>query len=313
MKVVLFAWCPTATSYLDALVADGAAPALLVTGPRSPDDGALATRAASHGVALERSEDVNAAPFVGRIRNLAPDLLLIAGCSQILRAPLRSAARLGVVNFHPSLLPRYRGKEPLFWALLEGETRTGCTAHHATDAVDAGPILLHREVFISPRATSASLAREVDEAGATLVPEILAMARAGALPPGRLPDEPGKVFSPLRPEHGLLDLSRSAIELDRVVRACVGEIPAFCFFGGMKVVVLDAEPCEAAERGAAPGTVVEIREGVVRMATAAGDLIVRRWLFFGRVHDSDELASRLDIRVGMRFTGNPAFPTCAPA
>jgi methionyl-tRNA formyltransferase len=307
MKVVLFAWCPTATSYLDALVAAGAAPVLLVTGPRSSDDGPLATRAASHGASLERSGDVNADPFVEHIRGLGPDLLLIAGCSQILRAPLRSTARLGVVNFHPSLLPCYRGKEPLFWALLEGETRTGCTAHHATDAVDAGPILLHREVAIAPRATSASLARDVDEAGATLVPEILAMARAGSLPPGQLPAEPGKVFPPLRKEHGLLDLSRGAIELDRLVRACVGEIPAFFFFAGMKVVVLEAEPAETAVRGAAPGTVVAIGGGIVRIATAAGDLVVRRWFFFGRVHDSDELATRLEVRVGTRFTGNPAF------
>jgi methionyl-tRNA formyltransferase len=307
MKVVLFAWCPTATSYLDALVADGARPILLVTGPRSPEDGAIATRAAIHGVSLERSEDVNADPFVDRIRALAPDLLLIAGCSQILRAPLRSAARLGVINFHPSLLPRYRGKEPLFWTLLEGETVTGCTAHHATDTVDAGPILLKREVAISPRATSASLAREVDEAGATLVPELLAMARAGGLPSGQLPTEPGKLFPPLRPEHGLLDLSRGAIELDRLVRACVGEIPAFFFFAGMKVVVLEAEPSEPALRNVAPGTVVEIGGGRVRLATAAGDLVVRRWFFFGRVHDSDELATRLDIRVGTRFTCNPAF------
>jgi methionyl-tRNA formyltransferase len=307
MNVVLFAWCPTATSYLDALVAAGAAPVLLVTGPRSRDDGPLAASAAGHGVALERSDDVNADPFVERIRQLEPDLFLIAGCSQILRVSLRSAARLGVVNFHPSLLPRYRGKEPLFWALLAGETRTGCTAHHATDAVDAGPILLQREVAISARATSASLAREVDEAGATLVPELLAMARAGALPPGRLPADPGKVFPPLRPEHGSLDLSRGAIELDRLVRACVGEISAFLFFAGMKVVVLEAEPSESAMRGAAPGTVVEIGGGRLRMATAAGDLVVRRWLFFGRVHDTDELATRLDIRVGTRFTGNPAF------
>lgn len=307
MKVVLFAWCPTATSYLDALVAGGARPVLVVTGPRSPDDGALATRAVSHGASLERSEDVNADAFVERIRGIAPDLLLIAGCSQILRAPLRGAARLGVINFHPSLLPRYRGKEPLFWALLEGETRTGCTAHHATDTVDAGPILLQREVLISPRATSASLASEVDEAGATLVPEILAMARAGALPPGHLPAESGKVFPPLRPEHGLLDLSRGAIELDRLVRACVEEIPAFLFFAGMKVVVLEAEPSEAAVPGTAPGTVVEIGGGILRMATAAGDLVVRSWFFFGRVHDSDELANRLDIRIGTRFTCNPAF------
>ncbi|HMI82760.1 MAG TPA: hypothetical protein VK550_01640 [Polyangiaceae bacterium] len=105
-----------------------------------------------------------------------------------------------------------------------------------------------------------------------------------------------------------MDLSRSAIQLDRLVRACVGEIPAFFFFAGMKVVALEAEPTEAAVRGAAPGTVVESGGGVLRIATAAGDLLVRRWLFLGRVHDGNELATRLDLHEGMRFTCNPAFP-----
>jgi methionyl-tRNA formyltransferase len=127
-------------------------------------------------------------------------------------------------------------------------------------------------------------------------------------PRGNFPPSPVSTLSALRKRHGLLDLSRGAIELDRLVRACVGEIPAFLFFAGMKVVVLEAEPADAAVRGAAPGTVVETGGGIVRMATAAGDLLVRRWFFFGRVHDSDELATRLDIRVGTRFTGNPAFP-----
>jgi methionyl-tRNA formyltransferase len=307
MRVVLFAWCPTATSYLDALVAAGAAPVLVVTGPHTPADGALATRAAAHGVLLERCEDVNAAPFVERIRSLAPELVLVAGCSQILRAPIRSAACLGVVNFHPSLLPRYRGKEPLFWTILRGETTTGCTAHHVTDAVDAGPILLQTEVPISPRATSASLARVVDDAGAALIPELLAMARTGALPAGRVPPETGTAFPALRPDHGLLDPSRSAIELDRLVRACTGEIQAFCFFQGMKLVLLEATPLEAPLQKAPPGTLVDIGGGTIRIATTNGDLAVQRWLFLGSVHDSDELADRLGMSVGQRVTANAAF------
>ena len=307
MKVVLFAWCPTATSYLDALVAAGTAPVLVVTGPHAPADGALVTRAAAHGVWLERCGDVNAAPFVEQIRSLATELLLIAGCAQILRAPIRRAAGLGTVNFHPSLLPCYRGKEPLFWTILRGETRTGCTAHHVTDLVDAGPILLQTEVPIPPRATSVSLARAVDEAGAALIPELLAMARTGALPAGRAPAETGTAFPPLRPDHGLLDPSRSAIELDRLVRSCAGEIHAFCFFQGMKLVLLEATPLAARLQQAPPGTLVEIGGGTIRIATADGDLAVQHWLFLGRPHGSDELARRLGMSVGQRVTANAAF------
>ncbi len=307
MKVILFAWCPTATSYVDALADAGAALVLLVTGPHCPENGALAVCASRHAVKLERCSDVNAPAFVERVGQLRPDLLLIAGCSQILRAELRNTARLGVVNFHPSLLPYYRGKEPLFWAILRGESRTGCTAHHVTQDIDAGPILLQCEIPIDPHATSASLAREADQAGGKLIPDLLALARTGALPPGQIPTELGNMFPPVRPEHGLVDWSRSAIELDRLIRACVGAIPAFCFFERMKLIVLEAEPVEAPLRQALPGTIVALGSGSLRIATELGDLMVRRWLFLDRLHDSDELAQRLDMRVGQRLSANPAF------
>ena len=307
MKVIVLAWCATATSYIDALVNAGALPALLVTSPHCPPDGALAVCAARHGVELERCANVNAPSFVEQIRCLFPDLLLIAGCSQILRAELRNTARLGVVNFHPSLLPAYRGKEPHFWVILQGETLTGCTAHHVTDDIDAGPILLQCKVPVGPRATSASLARDVDTAGAKLIPDLLALARNGALPPGHIPSEPGAVRPPLRREYGLVDWSRSAIELDRLIRACVSEIPAFCYFAGMKLVVVEAEPLESLMPEALQGTIVALGTGTVRVATGSGDLLVRRWRFLDRLHDSDELAERLAMRIGNRLCANPAY------
>jgi len=291
----------------------GASPALLVTAPHCPLDGALAVCAARHGIKLERCINVNAPSFVERIHCLLPDLLLIAGCSQILRAEIRNAARLGVVNFHPSLLPAYRGKEPHFWVILRGETVTGCTAHHVTDDIGAGPILLQCEVPVGPRATSASLARDVDAAGAQLIPELLALARTGALPPGHILTETGTVRPPLRREYGLVDWSHSAIELDRLIRACVSEISAFCYFAGMKLVLLEAEPLEALIREASPGTIVALGSGTVRVATESGDLLVRRWLFLDRLHDSDELASRLAMRVGDRLCANPAYASVQPS
>jgi methionyl-tRNA formyltransferase len=151
------------------------------------------------------------------------------------------------------------------------------------------------------------LARVVDEAGAALIPELLAMARAGALPAGRVPAETGTAFPALRPDHGLLDPSRSAIELDRLVRACAGEIHAFCFFQGMKLVVIEATPLEAPLQKASPGTIVEIGGNTIRIATADGDLAVQRWLFLNSLHSSDELSRRLGMSVGKRVTANAAF------
>src|SRR5215468_1344741 len=115
MNIILFAWCPTSVLYLDALAAAGAAPALVVTGARTPARAPLVAACERLGLAMERRDEVNAPDLVARVRDA--DLLLVAGCARILGPELCAAPRIGALNFHPSRLPAYRGKEPLFWAL----------------------------------------------------------------------------------------------------------------------------------------------------------------------------------------------------
>src|SRR5262245_35200286 len=135
MKIVLFSWCTTTAILLEAIVAAGATPALVVSGLHSCAANVLQQVCTQSGFPFECSDDVNAPVFVDRIRSLAPDLLFVAGCPQILRCPLRDVFRLGAVNLHPSLLPAYRGRDPLFWAIVKGETTIGVTAHHLTEVV----------------------------------------------------------------------------------------------------------------------------------------------------------------------------------
>jgi methionyl-tRNA formyltransferase len=306
MHVVLFAWCPTSVLYLEALAAAGVAPRLVVTGRRTPVGAPLARACDRLGVPLERRDDVNAADLVARLAALPVDLLLVAGCARVLGPQLLAAPRLGALNFHPSRLPDYRGREPLFWALLRGEASVAITVHHLTDEVDGGPVLLQRDVAVPARATSASLAALVDASGAALVPEILALAAAGPLPPGHRASTRGSHVPPLRPEHGLLDFTRGADELDRLVRAAHGEIAAYCFHGGYRLVVLEGEPAASAPI-APPGRVVSIGDGALTVAAGRGAYAIRRFLFLDRVHDGPALAAVLGLAPGAAFTANPAF------
>ena len=303
--VVLFAWCPTSVLYLDALAAAGAAPVLVVTGPRTPPRAPLAVACERLGVPLERRADPNAPDLVARAR--AADLLLVAGCARVLGPELCAAPRLGALNFHPSLLPAYRGKEPLFWSLLRGEPVVGLTVHRITEDIDAGPILFQREVPVPERATSASLAPLVDREGAALVPEILALAAAGALPEGAPPSSPGSHFPALRAEHGLLDFTRDAVEIDRLVRAAQGEIAAHTFHQGLRVLVIEGEPAAASVPGALPGRVVAVDGDAIVVAAARGAYRARRFVFLDRVHEGPALAAALGIATGAAFTANPAF------
>jgi methionyl-tRNA formyltransferase len=306
MNIVLFAWCPTSVLYLDALAEAGAAPVLVVTGAGASVRAPLAAACERLGLAMERRDDVNAPDLVARVR--AADLLLVAGCARILGPEICAAPRLGALNVHPSLLPAYRGREPLFWALIRGETEVGVTVHHLTEAIDAGPVLFQRAVPVPDRATSASLARLVDAAGAGLVPEILALARAGALPVGVVTSEPGSHFPPLRPEHGLVDFTRSAVEIDRLVRAAQGEIAPYSFHRGIRFVLLDGEPAPLdPPPGALPGRVVGIDGDALLVAAAPGVYRARRFLFLDRLHDGPALAAALGLAPGASLSANPAF------
>jgi methionyl-tRNA formyltransferase len=256
-------------------------------------------------VPLERRQDVNAPEMVTRVRSA--DLLLVAGWGRVLGAELCGAARLGALNFHPSLLPAYRGKEPLFWALLRGESKVGVTVHRMTEAIDGGPILFQREVAVPDRATSASLAALVDRAGADLIAPILTLAAAGALPEGTPQEESGSHFPALRAEHGLLDFTRDAVEIDRLVRAASGEIAAYTFVHGLRVVVLEGEPVESAAPNFLPGRVLALDADGMLIAAARGAYRAQRFVFLNRIYDAPGLAAAVGVAVGAAFSANPAF------
>jgi methionyl-tRNA formyltransferase len=303
MNIVLLASCQNSVFYLDAAATAGVAH--VVTSAKSPASSPLATACERLGVPLERRDDVNGADLVARARSA--DLLLVAGWGRILGVELVSAPRLGALNFHPSLLPAYRGREPLFWALLRGEKTVGVSVHRMTEEVDGGAVLFQHEVTVPDRATSASLATLVDQAGAELVAPILALAASGGLPEGTPQVGPGSHFAPLRPEHGLLDFTRDAWEIDRLVRAATGEIAPYAFFRGFRFIVLEGEAMPRAGAAASPGRVIALDGDGMLVAAARGAYRARRFLFLDRVHDAPALAAAIGVNAGDALSANPAF------
>jgi methionyl-tRNA formyltransferase len=285
MRLVVFSWCRT--SVTEALERAGAHVVEVVTG--------------------STCRDVNDVGFVERMRGLAPDLLVVAGCSQKLREPIRRVARLGTVNFHPSLLPYYRAREPLFWTILAGETRAGITVHIMTDAIDEGPILFQREVEVSLRATSESLASRVDEAACGLAADLLACESEGSLPEGRVSTEPGSRYPPVRSENGLIDWTRSAIDIDRRVRACTGAIEAYALVRGVRLVVEQAEPVTSGVwKPKSVGQLVakeEHAQGHTLVVAAGRDFVrVLQWHLSNGVNAPEELETWLPLTVGKRLS-----------
>jgi methionyl-tRNA formyltransferase len=158
---------------------------------------ARSVRAAAdrNGIRLLRPVDVNAPDFVASLRSMDPDLVISVSCPQIFRRPLLELPRLGCLNVHSALLPKYRGMLPTFWAMLNGERETGVTVHRMVEGIDGGDIILQRAVPIAADETLLSLMRKTKRAAADLVLESVKEFEAGTVSPTPNPADEGSYFS----------------------------------------------------------------------------------------------------------------------
>jgi methionyl-tRNA formyltransferase len=146
-----------------------------VVGRSLPLPGLYSVRSVAkrHGVPLLETTSVNSEEYLGELRARALDLVISVNASQKFKQKLLALPRLGCVNVHGALLPRYRGRLPSFWVLANGEKETGATVHFMNEDLDDGPILLQEKVPILPEDTQDSLIRKTKTAGARLLIEAI--------------------------------------------------------------------------------------------------------------------------------------------
>ncbi len=121
------------------------------------------------GMGIFRCSQVNGPDVQQIIKTFDPDLIVVANFSQLIRSRVRAIPRLGIINFHPSLLPKYRGPMPCFWIVKNRETRSGISVHFVDDGIDTGDILLQQEFPVLPHATETSLIKRSVEVGTPLL------------------------------------------------------------------------------------------------------------------------------------------------
>lgn len=244
---------------LEALCELGPAPALAVGYDESHahasgyrDLGPLAER---YGFELARVRDVNDHALVERIEALEPRLIHVIGWSQLVGPRLLAVPAHGCAGIHPTRLPEGRGRAPIPWTILKGLRTTACTMFLLTDGVDDGPIVGQVEVSVDPREDASTLYAKHRDAHIELVrrhtPELLAGT-------ARTPEQDHSAatyWERRTPEDGRIDLTTSAQEVDRLVRAVTRPFPgAFFDHGDRRVVIWRAE--RGPDVDAAPGTLL---------------------------------------------------------
>ena len=195
------------------------------------------------------------------LQKLAPDCAVIIAYGQIIPARLLPIPKLGWINLHASLLPKYRGAAPINWAIVNGETRTGVTTMRIDAGMDTGEMLLQREVEIGARETAPELAARMAESGAPLMAETLRGLAAGTIAPKAQNHAEASYAPMLKKEDGRIDWRRPAMEIYNRMRGFAPWPGAYTTFRGQTCHVW-GEPVSKAggaglpsgAGGGAPGT-----------------------------------------------------------
>jgi methionyl-tRNA formyltransferase len=225
------------------------------------------------GLSIRQPEKLTLPGEFEALSGLKPDVIVVVAYGQILRKNVLELPRLGCVNIHSSLLPRWRGAAPIQWAILSGDSESGVTTMHLVEKLDAGNILLQKRTPIAPADTAGTLHDRLAGMGAELISETLQGLEAGTLR-GQLQDESRvTIASKLTKEMEWLDPLQPADKLELRVRA-LNPWPGTSLFistqdGAKRLKVKKA--VLRADLSASPGSVYE-RSGMLLLATAKGSL-----------------------------------------
>jgi methionyl-tRNA formyltransferase len=258
-----------AVSTLEALIAAGHEIALVVSQPDRPvgrrqvlTAPPVKETALAHGLELIQPDKIRTnAEFRAHLEAIQPDAIVVVAYGRIIPKWMLDLPRMGCINLHGSLLPKYRGAAPIQWAVAMGETVTGNTTMLLEEGLDTGPILLQQEVLIGPEKTSVDLFAELAATGAGLVVETLAGLADGTLKPRRQDDSRATLARILEREDGRMDFAAyTATELWNRWRGFQPWPGAFTILEGRKLIVHRLQVTDENAANAAPGD-VRVKDG----------------------------------------------------
>ncbi|MFZ5959026.1 bifunctional UDP-4-amino-4-deoxy-L-arabinose formyltransferase/UDP-glucuronic acid oxidase ArnA [Pseudomonas knackmussii] len=241
-KTIVFAYHDIGCAGIEALLAAGYQIDAVFTHADDPREnrffGSVAQLCALRGIPVHAPEDVNHPLWIARIRELQPQYIFSFYYRNLLGEELLACASEGAFNLHGSLLPRYRGRAPANWVLVNGETETGVTLHRMVKRPDAGAIVAQQRVAIADEDTALSLHGKLREASRELLGKTLPALLKGDIQETAQDESKASYFGRRTPADGQIDWNRPARELHNLVRAVTQPYPgAFAPVGERKLIV----------------------------------------------------------------------------
>lgn len=275
-KTVVFAYHDIGCAGIEALLNSGYDIAAVFTHADDPKENAfyasVAQLCANKGIPVHAPEDANHPLWIERIAKLDPEYIFSFYYRNLLSEPLLALAKKGAFNLHGSLLPRYRGRAPANWVLVNGETETGVTLHRMVKRADAGAIVAQHRVAIERSDTGLTLHAKLRTAASDLLRDTLPNMLQGKITETPQDESKATVFGRRTPADGKLVWAKPAEELFNLVRAVTRPYPgAFCAVGEHKLIVWSADVVKGNE-GQAPGRVISVDP--LRIACGQDSLVI---------------------------------------
>ena len=309
MKIVYMGTPDFAVAPLAALVENGYEVEAVITQPDKPKGRGktmmptpVKEEALKHEIPVLQPVKVRDPEFVEKLKCLAPDIIVVAAFGQIIPKSILDMPKFGCINIHASLLPKYRGAAPIQQAVIDGEKESGVTIMQMGTGLDTGDMISRIVVPLAKDETGGSLFAKLAQAGAELLIQTLPSIFDGTATREKQPEEsPTPYAAMISKKMGLLDFSKNAEELERLIRGLNPWPSAFTFINGktMKVWKSSVQEKQAEE---APGTVISADKEGIRVACGKNVLVLQEVQLEGKKRmEADAFLRGYQLKPGDMF------------
>jgi len=299
--ILVFAYHDVGYECLDALIQNDEYILAVITHKDNPEEEiwfrSVANLAQEYDIPVHTPESVNSPDWIERLRSWAPDLILSFYYRDMIREEILNIPRLGAFNMHGSLLPKYRGRVPINWAIIHGENKTGVTLHHMVKKADAGDIVDQEAVAIGPDDTAQEVFGKCVKASRLVLERQIDNLTAGTAPRRAQDESQASYFGGRRPEDGRIDWTQSSERIYNLIRAVTQPYPgAFTDVDGKRLLIWWATALP--EKGGTPGQVLSVDP--FRVATGDGSLEIINMEWADQ--DEDGAEGTGGLRIGQVLT-----------
>lgn len=303
MRIILIGQAAFAEKTLEKLVNKGEEVLAVFCPPDAPGGkfDPIKQRALQLNIPVHQQKSMKGPEVLEKFVALKADLAILAFVTQIVPPPVFNAPRFGSICFHPSLLPKYRGRSAINWALINGEAKTGISLFWVDEGIDTGPLLLQKEVAVDPEDTTGTIYfNKLFAVGVEAIAEAVDLIKAGN-PPRIVQDESRANYDPpCGDEHAKIDWLKPAQTVYNLIRGCDPQPGAHTMWQGKMVRLYECR-LEKGAASAQPGQVVAIEGETLRIAAPGGTIIAKKARGEGGKVAASEFAQQAGLSVGGRF------------